>query len=66
MISTNFINECKNRANGNRLGQIVVNGLDNPITQSNNLQSFEIDSWVTIFFYKIPTFLFYNFVENYV
>lgn len=44
MISTNFINECKNRANGNRLGQIVVNGLDNPITQSNNLQSFEIDS----------------------
>lgn len=44
MANTNFINECKNRANGNRLGQIVVNGLDNLITQSNNLQSFEIDS----------------------
>ena len=44
MVSTNFINECKNRANANRLGQIVVNGVDTPISQSNNLQSFEIDS----------------------
>lgn len=44
MISTNFINECKNRANANRLGQIVVDGIDAPISQSDNLQSFEIDS----------------------
>lgn len=44
MISTNFINECKNRANANRLGQIVVDGIDTPISQSDNLQSFEIDS----------------------
>lgn len=44
MASTNFINECKNRANANRLGQIVVDGIDTPISQSNNLQSFEIDS----------------------
>ncbi len=44
MTSTNFINECKNRANANRLGQIVVDGIDTPISQSDNLQSFEIDS----------------------
>lgn len=44
MISTNFITECKNRANANRLGQIVVDGIDTPISQSDNLQSFEIDS----------------------
>ena len=40
----NFINECKNRANGNRLGKIIVDGIETPITNSNNLQSFEIDS----------------------
>ena len=44
MASTNFINECKNRANANRLGQIIVDGIDTPITNSDNLQSFEIDS----------------------
>lgn len=44
MASTNFINECKNRANCNRLGQIIVDGIDTPITNSDNLQSFEIDS----------------------
>lgn len=44
MVSTNFINECKNRANGNRLGQIIVDGIENPITNSDSLQSFEIDS----------------------
>nr|DAQ46617.1 MAG TPA: hypothetical protein [Caudoviricetes sp.] len=44
MASTNFINECKNRANANRLGQIVADGIDTPISQSNNLQIFEIDS----------------------
>lgn len=44
MASTNFINECKNRANGNRLGKIIVDGIDTPITNSDNLQSFEIDS----------------------
>lgn len=44
MISANFINECKNRANANRLGKIIVDGIDTPITNSDNLQSFEIDS----------------------
>lgn len=44
MTSTNFINECKNRANANRLGKIIVDGIETPITNSNNLQSFEIDS----------------------
>ena len=40
--STNFINECKNRANANRLGKIVVDG--NTISNSDNLQSFSINS----------------------
>lgn len=44
MASTNFINECKNRANANRLGKIIVDGIDKPLTNSDNLQSFEIDS----------------------
>ena len=44
MASTNFINECKNRANANRLGKIIVDGINTPITNSDNLQSFEIDS----------------------
>ena len=44
MVSNNFINECKNRANNNRLGKIFVDGIDEPITNSNNLQSIEIDS----------------------
>lgn len=44
MKNTNFINECKNRANANRLGKIIVDGIETPITNSNNLQSFEIDS----------------------
>lgn len=44
MVSTKFINECKNRTNANRLGQIIVDGIDTPITNSNSLQSFEINS----------------------
>lgn len=44
MASTEFINECKNRTNANRLGQIIVDGVDTPITNSNSLQSFEINS----------------------
>ena len=44
MAGTNFINECKKRVNGNRLGQIIIDGIDTPITNSDNLQSFEIDS----------------------
>nr|DAX05597.1 MAG TPA: tail protein [Bacteriophage sp.] len=44
MKNMNFINECKNRANGNRLGKIIIDGIKTPITNSNNLQSFEIDS----------------------
>ena len=44
MISEKFIEECKNRANANRLGKITVDGIENPITNSDNLQSFSIDS----------------------
>ena len=44
MASNNFINECKNRSNANRLGKIIVDDLANPITNSDNLQSFSIDS----------------------
>ncbi|MEI3530069.1 MAG: hypothetical protein V8Q75_03215 [Bacilli bacterium] len=44
MASNNFINECKNRVNANRLGKIIVDGVDTPITNSDNLQSFSIDS----------------------
>ena len=43
MVNANFINECKNRANANRLGKLIVDGLENPITQSDKLQSFSID-----------------------
>lgn len=42
MASTNFINECKKRANANRLGKIIVDG--NTISNSDNLQSFSINS----------------------
>ena len=42
MATTNFINECKNRANGNRLGKITVDGVTNPITNSDNLQKIKI------------------------
>lgn len=44
MASNKFINECKNRANANRLGKIIVDDVDTPITNSNSLQSFSIDS----------------------
>lgn len=44
MASLNFINECKNRANKNRLGKIIVDNFENPITNSDDLQSFSIDS----------------------
>ena len=44
MASTNFINECKNRSYANRLGKIIIDGITSPITNSDNLQSFEIDS----------------------
>ena len=44
MANTNFINECRNRANANRLGKIIIDGITLPITNSDNLQSFEIDS----------------------
>lgn len=44
MASENFINECKNGANGNRLGTIIVDGIETPITESNNLKKFSIDS----------------------
>ena len=44
MASTNFINECKNGANGNRLGKIIVDGVVNPLTQSNYIADFSIES----------------------
>lgn len=44
MASANFINECKNGANCNRLGQIVVENETTPLTQSNYLASFSVDS----------------------
>lgn len=43
MASTKFINECKNGANSNRLGKITVEGVETPITNSDNLSSFTID-----------------------
>lgn len=42
MASNKFINECKNRANRNRLGKIIVD--DKEITNSDNLQNYSIDS----------------------
>lgn len=44
MASENFINECEKSANSNRLGTIVVDGIETPITESNNLKKFSIDS----------------------
>lgn len=44
MISADFINECKKGAYCNRFGKLVVNGIDDPYTQSNNISKFEIDS----------------------
>ena len=44
MASINFKNECRNRANANRLGKIIVDGITEPITNDNYLQSFSIDS----------------------
>ena len=43
MASIKFIEECKEDANCNRLGTIVVDGLEEPITNDDNLQSFSID-----------------------
>ena len=43
MASTDFINECKNRANSNRLGQLIVDGIETPISNKNNLQKISID-----------------------
>lgn len=44
MASNNFINECKNGAFANRLGKIIVDGINDPITNSDNLKKFTIDS----------------------
>ena len=44
MASNNFINECRNDANSNRLGKIVVDGMNTPITNSDNLKKIAIDS----------------------
>lgn len=44
MASVDFINECKNRANANRLGRLIIDELETTITQSDRLQSFTIDN----------------------
>ena len=45
MIASNdFITECKEDTNCNRLGRLNVDGIEEPITNSDNLQSFSIDS----------------------
>ena len=44
MASTNFINECKNGANHNRLGKIEIEGENTVISESDNLASLSIDS----------------------
>ena len=44
MASNNFINECKNGAFANRLGKIIVDGMNTPITNSENLKKITIDS----------------------
>lgn len=38
-----FKDECKKGAYHNRLGQIIVDGVEEPITHSNNLSSFTIE-----------------------
>jgi hypothetical protein len=40
MATQNFINECKNRANANRLGRFSIGSLD--INQTNYLTSLEV------------------------
>lgn len=42
MASNNFINECKNPANANRLGKITIDGTE--YNQSNNLSSLELEN----------------------
>ena len=44
MASANFINECKKGAYVNRLGRLTVEDMQTPITQSNYLSEFTIDS----------------------
>lgn len=44
MASNNFINECKNGAFANRLGKIIVDGVNTSITNSDNLKKITIDS----------------------
>ena len=43
MVTNNFITECKNGANANRLGKITVTGEVNPITSEDKLASFSIE-----------------------
>lgn len=44
MDNTKFIEECKKRANANRLGQLFLEDTNTTITQSDRLQSFTIDN----------------------
>lgn len=43
MISNDFINECKKETYANRLGQLVVDGLLEPMDENSNVQNFAID-----------------------
>lgn len=44
MASNNFINECKNYANCNRLGKIEILSSSTELNQDNKIQNFSIDS----------------------
>ena len=44
MASLDFIEECKNDAYANRLGKIIVEDLEEDITEEKNLQSLSIDN----------------------
>lgn len=43
MATNNFINECKNPANCNRYGRLVLSGGETQLNQSNSIQEFTID-----------------------
>lgn len=44
MASENYINECKKGAYKNRLGKLVIEGVNDEINESNHLKSISIDS----------------------
>ncbi len=44
MATEKLIQECKNDSNSNRLGKLTIDGYDEPLTNSDRLQSFSITS----------------------